>query len=342
VRLSGQDTGRGTFSHRHAVLHETSTGRRWVPLQHLGAGQGRFEVFDTPLSETAAMGFEYGFSTADPQALVIWEAQFGDFANVAQVVIDQFVASAESKWRRMSGLTLLLPHGYEGQGPEHSSARLERFLELCADGNMQVVNLTTPAQLFHALRRQQKRSFRRPLVVMSPKSLLRHKLAVSRVGDFTSGGFQTVIDDAAVGDPASVGSLLLTSGKFFYTLAEARQQRSRGDVGLVRIEQLYPFPRLELTALFQRYPNAKDVRWVQEEPANMGAWRNSRHRLEGVLPEGASLRLVARKAAPTPASGFYELHAEQERQLIERAFREGSPGEAPRSPGRTGARRSAS
>jgi len=339
VRFSGQDSGRGTFSHRHAVLHEFTTGRRWIPLQHLGAGQGRFEIFDTPLSETAAMGFEYGYSTADPQALVIWEAQFGDFANVAQVVIDQFVASAETKWRRMSGITLLLPHGYEGQGPEHSSARLERFLELCADGNMQVVNLTTPAQLFHALRRQQKRSFRRPLVVMSPKSLLRHKLAVSSVRDFAEGGFQTVMDDAAVADPAAVRSLLLTSGKFCYTLAEARAERSRGDVGVIRIEQLYPFPRLELTALFQRYPNARDIRWVQEEPANMGAWRNSRHRLEGVLPAGATLRLVARKAASTPASGFYHLHAEQERQLIERAFREGSPGEAPRPPGRAAARR---
>ncbi len=339
VRFSGQDSGRGTFSHRHAVLHETTSGRRWIPLQHLGEGQGRFEIFDTPLSETAAMGFEYGYSTADPQALVIWEAQFGDFANVAQVVIDQFVASAETKWRRMSGLTLLLPHGYEGQGPEHSSARLERFLELCADGNMQVVNLTTPAQLFHALRRQQKRSFRRPLVVMSPKSLLRHKLAVSGLREFTEGGFQTVMDDPAAGDPAAVRSLLLTSGKFYYTLADARTEQGRGDVAVVRVEQLYPFPRLELTSLFQRYPNARDLRWVQEEPANMGAWRNSRHRLEGVLPEGATLRLVARKAASTPASGHYELHAEQERQLLERAFREGSPGAAPRSPGRAGARR---
>ncbi|MEO5618113.1 MAG: 2-oxoglutarate dehydrogenase E1 component, partial [Candidatus Eisenbacteria bacterium] len=339
VRFSGQDSARGTFSHRHAVLHETTTGRRWIPLQHLGPGQGRFEIFDTPLSETAAMGFEYGYSTADPQALVIWEAQFGDFANVAQVVIDQFVASAESKWRRMSGLTLLLPHGYEGQGPEHSSARLERFLELCADGNMQVVNLTTPAQLFHALRRQQRRSFRRPLVVMSPKSLLRHKLAVSSVREFAEGGFQTVIDDPGVRDAGGVRSLLLTSGKFFYTLQEARGERAREDVAVLRIEQLYPFPRLELTSLLQRYPNAKDIRWVQEEPANMGAWRNTRHRLEGVLPQGATLRLVARKAASTPASGFYQLHSEQERQLIERAFREGSPGEAPRSPGSAGARR---
>jgi 2-oxoglutarate dehydrogenase E1 component len=332
VRLSGQDTGRGTFSHRHAVLHETTTARHHVPLQHLGPGQGRFEIFDTPLSEAAALGFEYGYSTADPQALVIWEAQFGDFANVAQVYIDQFLASAEAKWRRMSGITLLLPHGYEGQGPEHSSARLERFLELCADGNMQVVNLTTPAQYFHALRRQQKRSFRRPLVIMSPKSLLRHRHAVSAARDFSEARFQTVIDDAAIATPDEVRSLLLTSGKLYYTLLEARAERKRTDVALVRVEQLYPFPRLELTALFQRYPNARDLRWVQEEPANMGAWRALRHRLEGVRPEGAVLHLAARKAASTPATGFYTLHVEQERQLIERAFREGGPGAAPRSP----------
>jgi 2-oxoglutarate dehydrogenase E1 component len=334
VRFSGQDTGRGTFSHRHAVLHETTTGHRHVPLQQLGPGQGRFEIFDTPLSEAAALGFEYGYSTADPQALVIWEAQFGDFANVAQVYMDQFLASAEAKWRRMSGITLLLPHGYEGQGPEHSSARLERFLELCADGNIQVVNLTTPAQLFHALRRQQKRRFRKPLVVMSPKSLLRHKLAVSPLRDFTGGRFQNVIDDATVAAPDRVTSILVTSGKFFYALAEARTERRRDDVALVRLEQLYPFPRLELTALFQRYPKARDVRWVQEEPGNMGGWRNLRHRLEGVLPEGAVLYLVARKASSTPATGFYQLHVDQEKQLIERAFRAGGPGAAPRMPRR--------
>jgi len=334
VRLSGQDSSRGTFSHRHAVLHDSATGRRWTPLQHLGAGQGRFEIFDTPLSEAAPLGFEYGYSTADPGTLVIWEAQFGDFANVAQVYIDQFLASAEAKWRRMSGLTLLLPHGYEGQGPEHSSARLERFLELCADGNMQVVNLTTPAQLFHALRRQQKRLYRKPLVIMSPKSLLRHKLAVSAIREFTDGEFHTLIDDATLTQPENVKSILLCSGRLFYTLLEARKERSRDDVALVRLEQLYPFPRIELAALFQRYPNAKDIRWVQEEPANMGAWRNTRHRLEGVLPSGATLYLAARKAAPTPASGSYPLHVEQEQQLVERAFREGSPGAAPRSPRR--------
>jgi 2-oxoglutarate dehydrogenase E1 component len=319
VRLSGQDTGRGTFSHRHAVLHDVEDGRLFVPLQHLRSGQGRLEIFDTPLSESAALGFEYGFSTADPHTLVIWEAQFGDFANVAQVYIDQFLASAESKWRRMSGLTLLLPHGYEGQGPEHSSARLERFLELCANGNMQVCNLTTPAQLFHALRRQQLRKFRKPLVVMSPKSLLRHKLAVSPVRDFIAGAFHTVLDDAQAADPAAVRSVVLVSGKFYYALNEARAGKS-GTTAIVRVEQLYPFPHAELEAVFARYPNARDFCWAQEEPANMGGWRNTRHRIEAILPRDGVLRLVARKAAPTPATGYYHMHVEQERTLLERAL----------------------
>jgi 2-oxoglutarate dehydrogenase E1 component len=318
VRLSGQDTGRGTFSHRHAVLHDAGDGHQHVPLQHLGGEQGRFEIFDTPLAESAPLGFEYGFSTADPYTLVVWEAQFGDFVNVAQVYVDQFLASAESKWRRMSGIALLLPHGYEGQGPEHSSARLERFLELCARCNLQVVNLTTPAQLFHALRRQLKRRFRKPLIVMSPKSLLRHHSATSALRDFTHGRFQTVIDDAGVKDPGDVRGLLLTSGKLHYALREARPAADAA--ALVRVEQLYPFPRVELEALFRRYPNAREIRWVQEEPANMGAWRSTRHRLEGILPPGLRLRLVARKAAPTPATGNYHVHVGQERALIERAF----------------------
>jgi 2-oxoglutarate dehydrogenase E1 component len=325
VRLSGQDTGRGTFSHRHAVLHDQEDGRRWVPLAHLEPGQGRFEIFDTPLAEGAPLGFEYGYSTADPHTLVVWEAQFGDFANVAQVYIDQFIASAESKWRRMSGLTLLLPHGYEGQGPEHSSARLERFLELCAAGNLQVCHPTTPAQLFHALRRQMHRKFRKPLIIMSPKSLLRHKLAVSGVRDLASGAFRALIDDPDAGDPAAVRTILLTSGKFFYTLLEARAEAQAKGMALVRIEQLYPFPAEELRALFARYPEARDLRWVQEEPANMGAWRNTRHRIEAARPAGVVLRLVARKASPTPATGYYKKHVDQERDLIERAF--APPGE---------------
>jgi 2-oxoglutarate dehydrogenase E1 component len=320
VRLSGQDSGRGTFSHRHAVLHDQEDDSTWTPLQHVAEDQGRFEAFDTPLAETAPLGFEYGYSTADPHTLVVWEAQFGDFANVGQVIIDQFIASAESKWRRMSGLVLLLPHGYEGQGPEHSSARLERFLELCANGNLQVVNLTTPAQFFHALRRQLLRRFRKPLVVMSPKSLLRHKLAVSPAAEFTAGRFHTVIDDAAVADRSAVRVVVLTSGKLAYTLAEARAAGGVKDVALVRVEQLYPFPATELRALFAAYPRARDIRWAQEEPANMGAWRNTRHRIEATLPEGATLRLVARKAAPSPATGYYPMHVQQERQLVERAL----------------------
>jgi 2-oxoglutarate dehydrogenase E1 component len=329
VRMSGQDTGRGTFSHRHAVLRDAEDGRPYVPLQHLAADQGRFEIIDTMLSETAVLGFEYGYSTADPRTLVVWEAQFGDFANVAQVIIDQFLASGESKWRRMSGLTLLLPHGYEGQGPEHSSARLERFLELCANGNMQVCNLTTPAQLFHALRRQLHRRFRKPLVVMSPKSLLRHRLAVSAAAEFTSGGFHTVIDDESIGDPLAVGTVLLTSGRFYYTLREAREKRAKPGMALVRVEQLYPFPKGELRGAIARYARARDLRWVQEEPENMGAWRNVRHRLEAVLPAGASLTLVARDEAPTPASGYYQLHVEQEAALLEAAFAESESQGAP-------------
>jgi 2-oxoglutarate dehydrogenase E1 component len=333
VRLSGQDAGRGTFTHRHAVLHDANTGEKHVPLRHLAEGQGRFEVIDTMLSEAAVLGFEYGFSTADPHTLVMWEAQFGDFANVAQVYIDQFIASAESKWRRMSGLVLLLPHGYEGQGPEHSSARLERFLELCANGNLQVVNLTTPAQLFHALRRQQRRRFRKPLVVMSPKSLLRHKAAVSPLAEFTAGAFRTVLDDAHA-DPNVVTRVALTSGRFYYALDEARRAAGDRVTALVRVEQLYPFPRQELIDLFARYPRAKDIRWVQEEPANMGAWRSTRHRIEAILPRGGALTLVGRKASPTPATGFYARHVEEERQLVDRALGDARPHRA-RAAGRS-------
>jgi 2-oxoglutarate dehydrogenase E1 component len=325
VRLTGQDVGRGTFTSRHAAVYDNEDGRRWVPLQHLVPEQGRFEVVDTMLSEAAVLGFEYGFSTADPHTLLAWEAQFGDFANVAQVIIDQFIASGEAKWGRMSGLTLLLPHGYEGQGPEHSSGRLERFLELCADRNMQVCNLTTPAQLFHALRRQLHRAFRKPLVIMSPKSLLRHRLAVSPVAEFTGGTFQAVLDDA-LADPGQVRRIRLTTGKVHYALREAREARGLTDTALVRLEQLYPFPAAELAAVFAAYPTARDVGWVQEEPANMGAWRNVRHRLEAVVPAGHTLRFVARRSAASPATGFYATHQQQEAALIEAAL---GDGEAP-------------
>ncbi len=318
VRLTGQDAGRGTFTHRHSVLHDTEDGRRWIPLQHLAVEQGRFEVVDSMLSEAAVLGFEYGYSTADPHTLVIWEAQFGDFANVAQVYADQFIASAESKWGRMSGLTLLLPHGYEGQGPEHSSARLERWLELCAEANLQVCHLTTPAQLFHALRRQLHRRFRKPLVIMSPKSLLRHKRVISPVADLTDGTFRPVLDDTV--DAATVRRVLVVSGKFYYPLLEARAAFRRDDVAIVRLEQLYPFPASELVAALDRYPGANEVVWVQEEPENMGAWRHLRHRLEGVVHAGQSLRCVARRAAASTATGFYPIHQQQEQQLLAQAM----------------------
>jgi 2-oxoglutarate dehydrogenase E1 component len=321
VRVTGQDVGRGTFTHRHATLHDSVDGRRWVPLQHLVPEQGRFEIVDSMLSEAAVLGFEYGFSTADPHTLTVWEAQFGDFANVAQVIIDQFIASGETKWGRMSGLTLLLPHGYEGQGPEHSSGRMERFLELCADRNLQVCNLTTPAQLFHALRRQLHRRFRKPLVILSPKSLLRHRLAVSPVSELTGGAFQSVIDDT-LADRAAVKRIRVTSGKVHYTLREAREARGLSDVALVRLEQLYPFPAAELAEVFARYPNAREVVWVQEEPANMGGWRHLRHRLESVVPANCSLAFVARRSAASPATGFYATHQKQEAAIIEYALGE--------------------
>jgi 2-oxoglutarate dehydrogenase E1 component len=323
VRLTGQDVGRGTFTSRHAALFDSEDGHRYVPLQHLVPEQGRFEIVDSMLSEAAVLGFEYGFSTADPHTLTVWEAQFGDFANVAQVVIDQFIAAGEAKWGRMSGITLLLPHGYEGQGPEHSSGRLERFLELCADRNLQVCNLTTPAQLFHALRRQLHRSFRKPLVIMSPKSLLRHRLAVSPLAEFTGGTLHPVLDDALV-ERAGVKRIRITTGKLHYTLREAREARGLTDTALVRLEQLYPFPAAELAALFASYPNARDVGWVQEEPANMGAWRSIRHRLEAVVPAGHTLSFAARRSAASPATGFYATHQQQEAALIEAALGEGT------------------
>jgi 2-oxoglutarate dehydrogenase E1 component len=330
VRLTGQDTRRGTFTHRHAALQDAQDGHRFVPLQHLAVEQGRFEVVDTMLSEAAVLGFEYGYSTTDPHTLTVWEAQFGDFANVAQVFPDQFIASGESKWGRMSGLTLLLPHGYEGQGPEHSSARLERYLELCAEDNLQVCNLTTPAQLFHALRRQLHRRFRKPLVIMSPKSLLRHKLVVSPLSDFTDGTFAPVLGDRTV-DPAKVRRVLLVSGKFYYTLLEARTAWARDDIALVRVEQLYPFPAAELAAELARWPGARDVRWVQEEPENMGAWRQLRHWLESVVPAGVGFGLAARREAASTATGFYIVHQQQEQQVIAQAF-----GDAAEAPGTVG------
>jgi 2-oxoglutarate dehydrogenase E1 component len=321
VRLSGQDSGRGTFSHRHAVLHDLQNDARHVPLAQLSEEQGWFLAIDSMLSEAAALGFEFGFSSADPSNLVVWEAQFGDFVNGAQIAVDQFIASAESKWQRMSGLVLLLPHGYEGQGPEHSSARLERFLQLCADDNMQVCNLTTPAQYFHALRRQIHRKFRKPLIVMSPKSLLRHKLAVSPLEDFTNGTFQTVLLDAHEVEAAEIRRVALCSGKIFYELLVGRRERNVEDVALIRVEQLYPFPANELRVALQAFPSAREVFWVQEEPWNMGAWHFVYHRLKPLLAEAQTLSYVGRDEAASPASGSYKLHQKEQTDVINRALR---------------------
>ncbi|HZP43533.1 MAG TPA: 2-oxoglutarate dehydrogenase E1 component [Candidatus Binatia bacterium] len=329
VRMSGQDTGRGTFSHRHAVLHDVKTDARWVPLDHVREGQAKVRIMDSMLSENAVLGFEFGMSLADPWELVVWEAQFGDFANGAQVIIDQFISSSESKWQRMSGLVMLLPHGYEGQGPEHSSARLERWLQLCAEDNVQVCNPTTPAQYFHLLRRQMHRKFRKPLVVMTPKSLLRHRAAVSALRDLTDGTFEVVLDDPAVArapeagvvvDPARVGRLLLCSGKIYYALLAERGERALETTAIVRVEQLYPFPREPLAAILARYPQATQVFWVQEEPWNMGAWHFIAPRLRRILPAGRTLGYVGRPEAASPATGSYKLHLQEERELLNRAF----------------------
>ncbi|MGD0946651.1 MAG: 2-oxoglutarate dehydrogenase E1 component [Candidatus Binatia bacterium] len=321
IRLSGQDSGRGTFSQRHAELFDINTNERYVPLDHLSPEQGRFVVIGGMLSEEAVLGFEWGFSSADPRNLVVWEAQFGDFANNAQVIIDQFIASSESKWQRMSGIVLLLPHAYEGQGPEHSGARLERFMQLCAEDNMQICNLTTPAQYFHALRRQMHRQFRKPLIVMSPKSLLRHKLAVSSPHDLSDGSFQMVLGEGDPMDAAKVRRVLLCSGRVYYELLVARRERDIDDIAIVRVEQLYPFPGREITAALQPYVSAREVLWVQEEPWNMGAWHDMRRRLRRILPPGRFIGYAGRPAAASPATGLYKVHQTEETDLINNALR---------------------
>jgi 2-oxoglutarate dehydrogenase E1 component len=321
VRLTGQDAGRGTFFHRHAVLHDQGTGRRHVALSGLFDGQPRFRVIDSVLSEEAVMGFEFGYSTTDPDSLIIWEGQFGDFANGAQVIIDQFITSCEAKWNRVSGLTLFLPHGYEGQGPEHSSARLERFLQMSAEMNNQVCVPSTPAQMFHMLRRQMRRNLRKPLIVMTPKSLLRHKLATSSLGDLTAGHFHTLIDEVDAIEPARVRRIVLCSGKVYYDLLEQRRAERLDDVVLVRVEQLYPFPIEEYEAIIERYTNAREVVWCQEEPQNQGAWYQIRHRLQEALGARRELLYAGRPGAAAPATGIFQLHVEQQRDLVEAALR---------------------
>jgi 2-oxoglutarate dehydrogenase E1 component len=329
VRLSGQDAERGTFTHRHSVLNDFETGETYTPLNHIRGGQALYEVHNSHLSETAVMGFEYGYSLADPQTLVIWEAQFGDFANGAQVIIDQFLASSESKWQRMSGLTLLLPHGFEGQGPEHSSARLERFLQLAGKNNLTVCNLTTPAQLFHALRRQVKRPFRKPLVIMSPKSLLRHPQAISTLEDFSRANFQEVIDDSELGPKAAqVRNVILCSGKVYYDLVHERTEKKRSDVAIIRLEQIYPFPAIKLEAILKRYKNAQLISWVQEEPRNMGAWTFVFNMWMGGYDRfveragGLPIQYVGRDVGAAPAVGSHKVHEREQRSLLERALAE--------------------
>lgn len=322
VRMTGQDVGRGTFSHRHAVVHSQKDGSSYVPLQHMKDDQPPFVLYDSYLSEEAVLAFEYGYSTCDPNGLVIWEAQFGDFANGAQVVIDQFITSGEHKWGRLCGLTMLLPHGYEGQGPEHSSARLERFLQLCAEHNIQVCVPTTPAQVFHMLRRQAIRLMRRPLVVMSPKSLLRHKLATSSLEELAQGTFQNVIGDSSV-DPAKTKRVVLCSGKVYYTLLEERMEREQGDVALVRLEQLYPFPEQELQEALAPFQNLQDVVWCQEEPMNQGAWYSSQHHMRRVLHQhnpNLMLNYAGRDPSAAPAAGYMSLHLEEQKKFINDAL----------------------
>ena len=324
IRLSGQDSSRGTFNQRHAVLVDQKTGREWTSLDHLTSTQARFEVWDSHLSEAAVLGFEYGYSIADPSTLTLWEAQFGDFANGAQVIIDQFITAAHVKWQRMSGLVLLLPHGYEGQGPEHSSARVERFLQLCAEDNLQVVQCTTPAQYFHVLRRQMRRAYRAPLVLFTPKSLLRAPFARATVADLATGSFQPVLADEKV-DPGGVRRVILCTGKVYYDLVARRAElpdEVQGRAAIVRVEQLYPWPSADFQSALARYPSMERVVWVQEEPENMGGWTFVRERICGHLARGVELSLSARSASASPAVGSARLHRQEQAALVAQAFDE--------------------
>ncbi|HAB25827.1 MULTISPECIES: 2-oxoglutarate dehydrogenase E1 component [Pantoea] len=320
VRLSGEDSGRGTFFHRHAVIHNQANGSTYTPLHHIHNGQGQFKVWDSVLSEEAVLAFEYGYATAEPRTLTIWEAQFGDFANGAQVVIDQFISSGEQKWGRMCGLVMLLPHGYEGQGPEHSSARLERYLQLCAEQNMQVCVPSTPAQVYHMLRRQALRGMRRPLIVMSPKSLLRHPLAISSLDELANGSFQPAIGEIDALDPQQVKRVVLCSGKVYYDLLEQRRKNEQTDVAIVRIEQLYPFPHKAVQEALKDYAHVQDFVWCQEEPLNQGAWYCSQHHFREVVPFGASLRYAGRPASASPAVGYMSVHQQQQQDLVNDAL----------------------
>jgi 2-oxoglutarate dehydrogenase E1 component len=320
IRLSGQDSARGTFFHRHAAIHDQNTGEIYIPLRNLFEGQPRFLVINSILSEEAVLAFEYGYATAEPRTLVIWEAQFGDFANGAQVVIDQFISSGAAKWGRLCGLTLFLPHGYEGQGPEHSSARLERFMQLCAEYNQQVCVPTTPAQFFHMIRRQALRRFRRPLIVMTPKSLLRHKLSTSSLDALASGRFETLIPEIDPHDDDKIERIIACSGKVYFDLLEARRKNEMSHVAIVRVEQLYPFPRARLSEQFERYANARKVVWCQEEPRNQGAWYQINHHLRACIRDDQSLAYAGRAASSSPATGSLAMHNQQQKELVAAAL----------------------
>jgi 2-oxoglutarate dehydrogenase E1 component len=317
VRLSGQDSRRGTFSQRHSVVYDARTGEPFSPLSALAPGQAPFHAYDSLLSEAAVLGFDFGYSLDAPQTLVLWEAQFGDFANGAQVIIDQFIAASFSKWQRDSGVVMLLPHGYEGQGPEHSSGRLERFLQLCAEDNMQVCYPSTPAQYFHVLRRQMKRDFRKPLILMTPKSLLRHKAAVSPVQEFVEGRFQEILDDPRA-EPGRISRVILCSGKVYYDLIDLRNQQEGGNVAVVRAEQFYPFPEDLLRKTLHRYLKVKDWVWAQEESQNMGGWTFMEPRLRAL---GYDFQYVGRDASASPATGSAQIHKREQAELVEAAVR---------------------
>ncbi len=326
VRITGQDVERGTFSHRHSVWYDVETNQPYTPLHAIHPAQSQYEGFNSHLSETAVLGYEFGYSVAEPRVLSIWEAQFGDFGNGAQVIIDQFIASSETKWSRMSGLVLLLPHGYEGQGPEHSSARLERYLQLCARNNMQVVNLSTPAQIFHALRRQVKRDFRKPLIVMSPKSVLRHPMAISTLEELSDGRFLEIIDDTLTAPQRKkIKKLILCTGKVYYDLLAAKNEAKAEHVALVRVEQLYPLATKQLIAVLNQYTAVKEICWVQEEPKNMGAWMFMRDPLEAVMAESklasAKLSYVGRPASASPAVGSIKVHNKEQSSIVEEALK---------------------
>ena len=318
IRLTGQDTERGTFSHRHLALHDEKTGLRYVPIQHLSGALAPFELHNSPLSEIACLGFEYGYSAASPESLILWEAQFGDFGNAAQVIIDQFIAAGESKWGQTTRLTLLLPHGYEGAGPEHSSARIERFIQLASEGNIRLANPTTAAQYFHLIRRQARIAKPRPLIVFTPKGLLRLRNAASSLEELTSGNFEFVLDDVRVGDDrGAIDRLVLCSGKVFYDIDQHERRESVTSAAVARVELLYPFARNELERLIASYPNLKKVVWAQEEPKNMGAWSVMARRLPELLPEGVSLEYTGRPQRSSPSEGYPAAHRlEQERIVL--------------------------